>query len=83
MTPPHSAPPAVPGQGLYLLGFLLTITKASCAGVRAQLYVTLEVEYWDRTILERLVAQAEEASCLLSGLRTAVERKTAGQHDAR
>jgi four helix bundle protein len=61
----------------------LTIAKASCAEVRSQLYVALDVGYLDRTIFVGLVAQAEEVSRILSGLRTSVGKKTAERHDAR
>lgn len=61
----------------------LTIAKASGAEVRSQLYVALDVGYLDRAVFEGLIAQAEEVSRILSGLRTSVERKTVEQHGAR
>jgi len=52
----------------------LCIAKASCAEVRSELYVALDVGYLDRVRFEELIAQADEVSRLIGGLRTSVAR---------
>ena len=58
----------------------LSMAKASCAEVRSQLYVALDVEYLDQAAFDRLFAQAEEVGRIIGGLRAAVERRKA-RHD--
>jgi four helix bundle protein len=53
----------------------LCIAKASCAEVRSLLYVALDVGYLDSGTFEALVAQAEEVSRVVGGLRAAIARK--------
>jgi four helix bundle protein len=55
----------------------LTIAKASCAELRSQLYVALDVGYLDQATFERLSGDAEEVSRLVGGLRVSVERRRA------
>lgn len=53
----------------------LTIAKASCAEVRSQLYIALDIGYIMQTEFDDLQQQAEEVARILGGLRTAVERQ--------
>jgi four helix bundle protein len=53
----------------------LSIAKASCAELRAQLYVALDVGYLNSQTFETLMAQAGEVGRMLGGLRLSVERR--------
>src|SRR6185312_15766893 len=53
----------------------LSVAKASCAELRTQLYVALDVGYLSLPVFEQLMAQATEVGRLLGGLRLAVERR--------
>ena len=53
----------------------LSTAKASCAEVRSQLYIALDVGYLTQSDFERLLAQAEEVGRIIGGLRTSVARK--------
>jgi len=53
----------------------LSTAKSSCAEVRSQLYVALDVGYLDQAAFDRLMEQAEEAARILGGLRAAVDRQ--------
>jgi four helix bundle protein len=57
----------------------LSIAKASCAEVRSQLYVALDVGYLTQPEFEELVLQAEEVARILGGLRASVERERRGK----
>jgi four helix bundle protein len=53
----------------------LSTAKASCAEVRSQLYVALDVGHLDKANFDRLIEQAEEVARILGGLRAAVDRQ--------
>ena len=53
----------------------LSIAKSSCAEVRSQLYVALDVGYLDQTKFNQLLTQAQEVARIIGGLRASVERK--------
>lgn len=53
----------------------LSIAKGSCAEVRSQLYVALDIEHVDADEFEILRAKAEETSRVLGGLRAAVAKQ--------
>jgi four helix bundle protein len=53
----------------------LTIAKASCAELRSQLYVALDCDYLSQSRFEELRSQSDEVARIVSGLRTAVEKK--------
>jgi four helix bundle protein len=52
----------------------LAISKASCAEVRSLLYVAADVGYMPPPTFGDLMAKAEEASRIISGLRTSVQQ---------
>ena len=51
----------------------LSIAKGSCAEVRSQLYIALEIGYLSQDNFQSLLSQAEEVTRIIAGLRTAVE----------
>lgn len=53
----------------------LVIAKGSCAEVRSQLYVALDVEYIDADTFQAIKAKTDEVSRVIGGLRAAVKRK--------
>jgi four helix bundle protein len=53
----------------------LSTAKASCAEVRSQLYVALDVSYLDKTTFDQLMQQAEEVARIVGGLRASVQRQ--------
>ncbi len=53
----------------------LVVAKASCAEVRCQLYVAMDVGYIDRPAFDEIFALAEEVARLVGGLRAAVKEK--------
>jgi four helix bundle protein len=59
----------------------LSIAKSSCAELRSQLYVALDIGYIDQQQFESLVADAEEVARIVGGLRIAVERQRNEQRD--
>jgi four helix bundle protein len=57
----------------------LSTAKASCAEVRSQLYVALDVGYLDEPDFRRLLAQAEEIGRIIGGLRVSMDRPGSAQ----
>ncbi len=53
----------------------LSTAKASCAEVRSQLYVALDVGYLSKHAFDRLLEQAEEVGRIVGGLRASVARQ--------
>ena len=53
----------------------LVIAKGSCAELRSQLYVAIDVNYIDEMAFNKLDALAKETSRLVGGLRAAVYRQ--------
>jgi four helix bundle protein len=50
----------------------LSTAKASCAEVRSDLYVALDVGYLDHTAFSQLLVKAEEVAKIVGGLRSSV-----------
>ena len=57
----------------------LSVSKASCAELRSQLYVAFDVGYLDEIQFKRLMALAQEVARIIGGLRAAVERNRNAQ----
>jgi len=53
----------------------LAVAKASCAEVRSQLYVALDVGYLDKESFDRLIEKGEEVGRIIGGLRASVGRQ--------
>lgn len=53
----------------------LSVAKASCAEVRSQLYIAFDVGYLQKSDFDKLLAQAEEVSRILGGLKLAVQEQ--------
>ena len=53
----------------------LSTAKASCAEVRSQLYVALDVGHLDKTSFDQLMQLAEEVARIVGGLRSSVQKQ--------
>jgi four helix bundle protein len=53
----------------------LSISKASCAEVRSQLYVALDVGYLENQDFQKLMIKAEEVGRIIGGLRASVDKQ--------
>ena len=53
----------------------LVIAKSSCAEVKSQLYVALDVDYLTEPIFQDLKAQTEEVSRIIGGLRVSIDQQ--------
>ena len=53
----------------------LVVAKASCAEVRSQLYVALDVGYIVQEIFSNLNSSTDELSRIIGGLRAAVQKQ--------
>ncbi|MFZ4813764.1 MAG: four helix bundle protein [Phototrophicaceae bacterium] len=53
----------------------LVIAKASCAEVRSQLYIALDVGYLTQREFDTLMSQATETALVIGGLLHSVKRK--------
>jgi four helix bundle protein len=61
----------------------LVIAKSSCAEVRSQLYIALDVGYLDQVQFDQLMNQAQEVTRILGGLRASVDRQRKNQDNRR
>ncbi len=66
-------------RGLGEFSQFLIIAKASCAELRSQLYVALDVGYLQQPRFDALMSQAEEVARVLSGLRASIEKQRSAQ----
>lgn len=57
----------------------LSVAKGSCAEVRSQLYLALDIGYVSQTQFEHLQASANEVARLVAGLRTSVQKQRDAQ----
>lgn len=53
----------------------LSMAKASCAEVRCQLYIALDIGYLTPQVFQDLMQSGEEVARIVGGLRAAVARK--------
>ncbi|MBI4064026.1 MAG: four helix bundle protein [Elusimicrobia bacterium] len=61
----------------------LSMAKSSCAEIRSQLYIALDVGYLDGKVFRELLESAEEVARIVGALRTAVQvHRNSTQHSA-
>jgi four helix bundle protein len=53
----------------------LSTAKASCAELRSQLYIALDVGYIDQSTFDRLLSQSEKVGKIIGGLRASIARQ--------
>ena len=53
----------------------LVVAKASCAEVRSQLYLALDIGYLNQLEFNELLDQTQEVSRIVGGLRASVDRQ--------
>ena len=53
----------------------LSVAKSSCAELRSQLYVVLDVGYLNQTEFDMLLTEVHEVARIVGGLRAAVDRQ--------
>jgi four helix bundle protein len=53
----------------------LVIAKASCAEVRSQLYLALDIGYLNQHEFNELLSQTQEVSRIVGGLRASIDRQ--------
>jgi four helix bundle protein len=53
----------------------LVIAKASCAEVRSQLYVALDIGYLEQHDFDQLLTQADEVARIIGGLRASIDKQ--------
>ena len=53
----------------------LSTAKSSCAEVRSQLYVALDVNYLQESTFKKLMHQSYEVARIIGGLRSSIGRK--------
>ena len=56
----------------------LSTAKASCAEVRTQLYIAVDIGYLDSSRFKQLMEKAEEVARIIGGLRASVASKRKG-----
>ncbi|MBK5258486.1 MAG: four helix bundle protein [Thermoanaerobaculia bacterium] len=60
----------------------LSIAKSSCAELRTQIYIALDIGYLNETVAKEMLTEAEEVGRIIGGLRRAVGRQTARRRRA-